>query len=195
MSVKLQAAWGSKLALRVRDGVPETETAGRAVRFWLPRALGSRTALLLLLGGVVSLLAAFEMRTSWIESRIFSALAERMTYRVEPGPSPAITFPRSGPYNERLGYGQMPAFLGRLSGPFQVTAQARDSRLMTTLGRAGISPVFREKTQAGLQILDRDGDTLFAARYPERAYRDFDAIPPLVVDSLLFVENREILRR
>ena len=42
-------------------------------------------------------------------------------------------------------------------------------------------------------MLDRHGAVAFAGRLPERVFADFEAIPPLVVDSLLFIENRELL--
>ena len=34
---------------------------------------------------------------------------------------------------------------------------------------------------------------MFEARYPERIYPGFEAVPALVVDTLLFIENRELL--
>ena len=55
-------------------------------------------------------------------------------------------------------------------------------------------PIYREKTQTGLRILDRNRCELFAARYPARVYRRFDEIPPLVVQTLLFIEDRDLLK-
>jgi membrane peptidoglycan carboxypeptidase len=59
--------------------------------------------------------------------------------------------------------------------------------------RWGLFPSYQEKTQAGLTILDQQGRPLHAVRYPERVYERFQAIPPLLVATLLFVENRELL--
>jgi membrane peptidoglycan carboxypeptidase len=42
-------------------------------------------------------------------------------------------------------------------------------------------------------VADRHNKPLFSAAYPERTYQDFDEIPPIVVRSLLFIENRELL--
>lgn len=42
-------------------------------------------------------------------------------------------------------------------------------------------------------LFDRRGEILHTASYPERIFADFEAIPPLLVDTLLFVENRELL--
>jgi membrane peptidoglycan carboxypeptidase len=53
--------------------------------------------------------------------------------------------------------------------------------------------LYREKTQAGLSITGGDGQLLYATQHPGRVYEDFDAVPRIVIDSLLFVENRELL--
>jgi membrane peptidoglycan carboxypeptidase len=44
-----------------------------------------------------------------------------------------------------------------------------------------------------LLILDRDREPLFSARYPQNIYHTFEGVPPLVVHTLLFIENRKIL--
>ena len=53
--------------------------------------------------------------------------------------------------------------------------------------------VYPEKRSAGLHLLDHNGRTLFHRLYPERTYSDFEMIPPVIIRSLLFVENRELL--
>ena len=37
-----------------------------------------------------------------------------MTFVAAPGPSSTIRFPRDGPYDQRLGYAQLPTFADRL---------------------------------------------------------------------------------
>ena len=44
-----------------------------------------------------------------------------------------------------------------------------------------------------MKLFDRDRNPLYQASYPDRAYRDFSSIPPLVVDSLLFIEDHGLL--
>ncbi len=61
------------------------------------------------------------------------------------------------------------------------------------LAKLHFYPVYHEKAQAGLKILDRDTIPLFTVRYPSRAYENFYEIPPIVVSTVLFVENRDIL--
>jgi membrane peptidoglycan carboxypeptidase len=135
-----------------------------------------------------------EVRASWLESHTFAAIATRVTYRVRSGPSSSISFPSAGPYDERLGYSRIPDFVTRshLDG-YVVSAQARDSMSYMTLTRLGVYPIYHEKTQAGLQVLDRDGKPLVDLRFPQRTYREYSEIPGVVVDTLLFIENRTIL--
>lgn len=137
---------------------------------------------------------AQEMRTSELQARYFSAIVDRMRFQVEPGSSPAIRYPPGGPYDQRLGYAQLPDFLPRLKAEgFAIAAQAR---LSPTLLRAmdwGFNAAYQEKSQAGLRLYDRDGKALFEVEYPGRVYPDFKAIPPLVLKTLLFIENRELL--
>jgi membrane peptidoglycan carboxypeptidase len=144
---------------------------------------------------IVALVAAVahEARTSNLQARYLAKLGSELRYRVEAGPSPSIRFPGAGPYDRRLGYSLLPDFTRRLSGyGFDVVAQARFSPRLASLSEFGLFPAYREKTQAGLTVLDRDGRTIFAARYPERVYSSFDEIPRLVLETLLFIENREL---
>ena len=117
-----------------------------------------------------------------------------MKFVLEPGPSASIRFPHDGPYDHRLGYSEMPRFLERLqTRGFEIEAQARVTRQLGDLIEAGYAPPYPEKSQAGLQILDCRDEPLFSFAYPERAYRDFAAIPTPVSQALLFIENRELL--
>ncbi len=137
---------------------------------------------------------AAEIRTSYLQSRVFSALARQMTYTVEPGASRTIIFPRGGPYDQRLGYAELPRFIGALGRDgYQVGRQARWSPPLERFVENGGYAIYHEKSRAGLELFDRDGAVLYRARYPALTYRDFAAIPPLVVDSLLYIEDRDLL--
>jgi len=93
-----------------------------------------------------------------------------------------------------MGYHQLPEFVKRLQRQgYAVTAQARMSPKLVELSDDGLFPAYREKAQAGLEVRDCRGEPLFAARYPERIYPRFEAVPPLLVESLLYIENRELL--
>src|SRR5690606_3820529 len=97
-------------------------------------------------------------------------------------------------YDRRLGYVGLPGFISALSEQgYEVERQARASHeFRWYFQNSGIAP-YREKSAAGLTLLDRDGRPIFASRTPERLFDGFEAIPPLVVNSLLFIENRELL--
>jgi membrane peptidoglycan carboxypeptidase len=138
-------------------------------------------------------LAIAEANTSFLQSRVFSALARKMSYEVAPG-SAELPWTGEGPYDERMGYARLNEWTNLLSQRgFEVEAQARPSEWMQRVTWLGLFPTYREKSQAGLEILDTLGRPLYAARFPRRTYPEFDWIPPLVVRSLLFVENRDML--
>ncbi|HTL25194.1 MAG TPA: glycosyl transferase family 51, partial [Burkholderiales bacterium] len=117
-----------------------------------------------------------------------------MTFSVVPGPSQSIRFPHTGPYDHRLGYADLPSLLKRLqSRGYEIESQARMTPQLGELIQAGYAPPYGEKSQAGLQILDCRNEPLFTFLYPERVYKDFEAIPPRVAKTLLYIENRELL--
>lgn len=135
----------------------------------------------------------WELRTSWVQSRLFAATAKRISYSVQPGAGDVVVS-ANGPYDERLGYARLPGMTRSLrDAGLIVEAQARPSPWLRRLNTLGVFPIYREKSQAGLEIFDSRGEPLFSTRYPGRVYAGFESIPPLIVASLLFVENREIL--
>ncbi|WP_051849119.1 transglycosylase domain-containing protein [Thiomonas sp. FB-Cd] len=146
---------------------------------------------------VVSSLAAgawFEARTSWLEAHLLSRYARSLTFTVSQGPSDAIVFPRSGPYDLSFGYALIPQFAQRLQREgFIVAEQARMSPRMLALARMGLYPPYREKDQAGLVLRDAHGISFYAAPFPASAYANFAAVPPLLVRTLLYIEDRDLL--
>jgi len=158
------------------------------------RAKRALLLLLLIAVAAASGLAVYESRTSTLQAKFFANMAKKISYRVQPGPSDAIRFPTASPYDERLGYSNLPNYLAKLKQrDYVVASQARMSPKMLELAGHGVFATYREKTRAGLDILDNGGAPLFSARYPERLYDKFDAAPSLLVQSLLFIENRELL--
>ena len=162
-----------------------------------PPARGSRLfyAVLIFLGILVLGYAAYsEFQASRLQARYFSGVARDMKFVVEPGPSASIRFPQTGPYDQRLGYSELPVFLKRLQAKgYEIDSQARVTNKLGNFIEAGYAPPYGEKTQAGLRVLDCRNESLFEFNYPERAYKDFESIPTSVVQSLLFIENRELL--
>ena len=143
---------------------------------------------------LVGLAARHEARGSWFQARYFSRQASHLTTQIRDGPSDRIRFPGDGPYDRRFGYSRLPAALNVAAATgYRITAQVRVSEQFAAAVDAGVSPIFREKTRAGLSILDRRGDTVFQSRYPERTYPSVDLVPPAVWQTLLFLENRALL--
>ncbi|HET7224468.1 MAG TPA: transglycosylase domain-containing protein [Candidatus Eisenbacteria bacterium] len=134
-----------------------------------------------------------EYETSAIQSRLLSQLAARVSYTVEPGPSPTIVLPQQGPLDERRGYARIDEFARRLAKQgFRLTEQARFSPMLAQLAKWKVPPPYREKAAAGLVIRGRGGDTLFDAVPHDGLYQRYDNIPPLVVNTLLYIENRKL---
>ncbi len=178
---------------RSEAALPQGRSAPGARRRW-PRA---RWFLLLGALALVALavwLVAHELRTSAFQARELSRIAREARFVVEPGPSPSIRFPTGGPFDERLGYTRVPDFVARLSAAgFGVERQARHSERLIGLEDWGLNPVYPEKTRAGLSIRGRAGAPLFSASFPAHSYPRFEDLPRVLVDSLAFVENREVL--
>ena len=143
---------------------------------------------------LVGLATRYEARASWLQARYFTRQASQLTNEIGEGPSDRIRFPGDGPYDRRFGYARLPAALQTAAARgYRIAAQVRVSERFAELVDRGLSPIFPEKTQAGLRILDRRGATIFESRYPERIYPSVDSVPPAVWQTLLFLENRALL--
>jgi membrane peptidoglycan carboxypeptidase len=195
------AAANANSSAGAHDGAPQDATTGAidATPATLPPKKRSRVkpALLLVVLMLLSLGSWWvvdEARTSSSQAKFFAGIASKATYKLEPGPSNAIRFPSDSPYDERLGYANLPDYLEKLKArDYTITSQARLSPKMLELADMGLYATFREKTKVGLQILDCRAEPMFESRFPERYYARFDDAPALLVKSLLFIENRELL--
>ena len=120
-----------------------------------------------------------EVQTSRHQAQRLAAFDRKLQFALHPGPSDAIRFPGSGPYDQRLGYHALPQYLDRLTAQdWQITAQARMSPKLLDVIDHGLFAPYAEKNQAGFELLDCRADPLFLARLPQRAYGRFEAIPP-----------------
>ncbi len=166
--------------------------AQASARVWVRRtALG---VAFLATAAAAGFAAREEMRTSRLQARLLTPFAQAMDVTVREGPNPAARYPAQGPYNERFGYTALSAQLRALTGDlYAIESQAVLSPALDRFMAGGGFPIYREKTQAGLTLLDRNGLAMHSARYPERVFADFDEVPPLVAATLLFIENRELL--
>lgn len=160
----------------------------------LRRVLRWTALVLFVLAVAGGLLLVHEAATSRLQAKWFSRWAADMHFNLAPGPSDRIRFPASGPFDERRGYVHVPAFTASLRAKgYQVESQARQSPAMLKAQAEGIFPIYPEKTQAGLRLLDDRGQAMFVVNYPLKIYPTFDSIPETLAKSLLFIENRTLL--
>lgn len=136
-----------------------------------------------------------EVQTSKYQARYLSEISQQLSYKLEAGPSTSIRYPETGPYDQRLGYTLLPEEIDRLKKlGFRVTAQAALSPMMMQLADDyGLFTIYHEKSQAGLSITDQADQVIFNTAYPAYNYSNFDTIPPVILQTLLFIENRELL--
>jgi len=141
-----------------------------------------------------ALVAVGEARTSRLQARLFSWLASDMSATLRDGPSDEPLVAGDGPYDKRLGYDRVGAFAKALERDhYTIETQADPSDRMAEFVQLGGFPPYREKTRAGLTLLDREGRVLYEARHPERVFERFEDVPRSIADTLMFIENRELL--
>ncbi|MBI4291998.1 MAG: transglycosylase domain-containing protein [Betaproteobacteria bacterium] len=165
---------------------PREKRRKRHIIFWSTAAVAFVAALV---AGVL-----LEARSSRLQAHFFSEFARSISWEMQAGASAEIWLPQYGSHNIRLGYTRMNGMLPRLvAAGYGISVQARQSDGFRDITSRGFYPVYREKSQAGLKLLDRNGKQLYASRYPKRQYASFEAIPPVLVAALLYVENRDLL--
>ena len=138
--------------------------------------------------------AVLEARSALLQSNLLSRWAGTMTFTPAPGPSPNAQFPQDGPYDQRLGYAQLPNYIDALNERgYAVERQAVLSPMLAGFLRHGFFVPYQQKDQAGLTLYDRAGTLLHEARYPAAIYHGFDEVPPVMVETLLFIEDQHLL--
>ena len=156
-----------------------------------------RARLLILLVALVAALIGgigYELKTSALQSYAFHKMVKKSTYSMQQGLSSQTWYPTHGPYDKRLGYTKIPEIIDYLTRTdFSIAQQASLSPEMLTLIENGIYPPYKEKIKTGITILDRNNTTIYSAYRPERIYEHFDTIPSVVLKTLLFIENKELL--
>jgi membrane peptidoglycan carboxypeptidase len=144
--------------------------------------------------GLVAVIVYYEAQTSALHALFLSRYVSKVSYEVGSGSSPAIAFPLGGPFDQRRGYSLIPEFRDRLQARgYQVVEQARQSAHMTRLMELEITPPYRETPSAGL-VIRAQGMPLHDARPHRGFYQRFEDVPPLVVNTLLYIENRNLAR-
>ena len=162
-------------------------------------AVRKRRPFLVLCLIIVSILGAarfayIEVDASALQWRLFTSLTDGFGYELAEGPDPWARFPEPGPYDQRLGYSKIPIIADSLRAHgFVITHQARMSEDMQRFVDAGGFAIFPEKSRAGLTVVDGAGRTVYRSEHPSSVFASYDQIPPLVVRTLAYIENRELL--
>ncbi|MEW5770980.1 MAG: transglycosylase domain-containing protein [Pseudomonadota bacterium] len=142
----------------------------------------------------VAVVAAYELIASPFQAMVLAGYGKRLTFQVEDGANAQAPAAPRGPYDVRLGYTDLPGYLKRLQEQgFEITRQARVSPEMAKVGEFGLFMPYREKSVAGLNLLGCGGQSLQEQRFPSHTYADFNVVPAVVANTLLFIENRELL--
>ena len=148
--------------------------------------------------GIVLLMVAcgfIEIRMSVLQSWLFTRTNARISYELQPERSSSIAFPRHAPFDERRGYSKLPRFQSRLeSQGYHITQQVHQSPTTVELIRRGIAPPYVEPPETGLNIHGADEIPLFHYAQSDFVFQKFDDIPPLLIQTLLYLENRDLGR-
>jgi membrane peptidoglycan carboxypeptidase len=175
------------VTLDKQTNIPSSSTARRRLRW----SLGGLVVLAVVGGG---LLLADEVETSRWQAYHLAGYAAGLDFKLLEGASDALRFPSHGPFDQRMGYTELPRIGQRLAEHgFKLTQQARFSTALMDYTGRGYFPPYHEKTSAGLSVTDCHGDSLYRFRYPYRGYENFAAVPTHVAQALMFIENRDLL--
>ena len=148
--------------------------------------------------GIAAGVAYNEHETSSMQAAFFGGLATTSEFYLTDDVNQPDVVPPTGPYDQRLGYTAFNDIEQNLRAKNYVLVRKATGQNATWHGPDFIPPVplfpiYDEKNQAGLTIEDAHQKVIHQAAYPRAVYSNFEAIPELVVKSLLYVENREQL--
>ncbi len=135
-----------------------------------------------------------ESRQHFYQSAFWHWFAGKLSYQVAAGPSPQISFPAAGPFDKRYGYHQIPHWQTRLlQSGFVLSEQSRFSDSLQRYSDWGFNPPFAPQQYPALTVQGCQQDTLYQVRSPAYRFAALSDVAPLIVRSLLFIEDRQLL--
>jgi membrane peptidoglycan carboxypeptidase len=143
--------------------------------------------------GIGAIVVAREIKYSTIQSWFFSKLmkGEFPQYTKTVKALPAAV----SPSDKDLGYAYIANESNReklrKDGNILSEIVSRQEYTLPLLGT--LYPIFERPVQTGLEINDEAGNPLYKATYPNKIYKSFDEVPPLLANSLAYVEDREVI--
>lgn len=153
-----------------------------------------RHLLLPLIAVGLAIAVGYELHTSALQAWLLPRYTAQIRFELGEGPSKSIAFPRSAPFDDRLGYSRLGEFQSRVEQRgFEVARQSVMSPETVRLLNWGVAIPYREPLVAGLKVHGMGGAPLYDSTNSPRWFTAFEDVPPLLVETLLYVENRELL--
>ena len=150
--------------------------------------------LLLLLALLLTIALYQESRNHFYQSALWHWYSSKLSYQITTGPSDSINYPAAGPFDQRFGYSQLPLWQDKLSqAGFAISAQSQFSDALLRYTNMGFTAPYTEKNAAGLSINGCNAEPLLQNRSPALQFQQLQQIAPIIVKSLLFVEDRSLL--
>ena len=150
--------------------------------------------LLVILVLTLALAAYQESRVHFYQSTFWHWLAQKLNYRIENGASAQISFPNAGPFDKRYGYHQLPLWQTHLTqNGFNLSAQSRFSAGLQRYSNWGFNPPFIQQHYPALSLYGCKQDLLYQFNAPALRFNDLAEVAPVIVQSLLFIEDRDLL--
>lgn len=143
-------------------------------------------------GTALGIAGAVETQTGYGQSLIFNEAATGTAFSetrtIDENTAPAAV----GPYDVRHGYADTLNIRRRMLDRGFVLDEGTTWQDRNLFG-ISLFPIYPEKPQAGLTIMDENDQVLHSALFPRNIYTEYEDIPPVLVQSLLYVENRDLL--
>lgn len=148
----------------------------------------------LIFGGAVTATGVvYEANHSYAQHYLFQDTAANQNIQMTDDLNAAEISAPTGPYNKRHGYTERQTIRDNMANSgFSHTEKATGTEPTWLDGRFQTYPIYQEKNQIGLTLTDMSGDVVFQTMYPKQAYQSFNDIPDLLIQSLCYVENRDI---
>ncbi|MDP5148443.1 transglycosylase domain-containing protein [Rheinheimera baltica] len=150
---------------------------------------------LLVLAVLLLALAVYqESRNHFYQSTFWHWYAGKLTYTVQDGAATQVSFPTAGPFDQRFGYTHLQHWSTKLQqSGFQIKSQSQFSEPLMSYANFGFHPPYPEKNSAGLLIQGCQQQPIYQSVAPAMQFTSLQSVAPLIVNSLLMVEDRTLL--
>ncbi|HMO17430.1 MAG TPA: transglycosylase domain-containing protein [Oligoflexia bacterium] len=151
--------------------------------------------LLILIGLIpLSILLRNELSTSEIQATYFHNFSSKLVTELIHGEGPVLKAPDGGPYDQRLGYTDLPYIFEKVkSSGFAQDTYTKIPAAGWKLVENGITFPYKSKNQTGLNIQGQNEIQLYSFTEPSWVFSKFEDISKTIVKTLLFIENRNLL--